>query len=715
MASIPRWRTDKHLFRAHPLWVAPDWAIELDAPLRLDAEDWIRQCREAQIDSLLFVTKQHDGRCVWPTRLDAPTIGHGYNRDFLGEICAAARSAGIDIVAYYSTAIDSAQVDRHPDWQFVDVEGKPSRAYGYAWVCLNSPYGEFALTQIAEILAYDVQCIWLDILSLGRPRQDCICDHCCRRYRDRCGGDLRGIAGTPTMGQWKIDCVEEHLSAIRDIRDRIRPAAAISFNGAGPGYRRHPEAGLDGRRLLKYIDFGSDEGHFPARESSFAKYLRGEGRPFEVLSGNGVGSTWVNFATKPSSLTTLEAAIVTAHGGTFGTGISVRANGTLLAGEMRLLGETGQWLAGRQEFLLGQTPLAEIAILCQPFRSNQPERPYRPPEAPLPAAPPAGYQHQHKALPKNALAGGIETALVEGHWQYDLLDEAHSLTESLGRYRIVILPDGTIVGAELAERLRDFVVSGGCLIVEGHATLLDEAWNRRTDFLLADLLGLHFEGYADAWDTAYLYLDDMRLADGLPGSPVQVDGPAVRVRCAAARALAQLGLPVGGLRTPDRHVGGMMNPPGPPTTIPSITINRAGRGQSIYVGVGLGSYISARRNQDPWAKVLASNLVSLLLTDPLLTTDAPPGVELLLARQRDRLIMYAFNHYLVHDNLGAARGGPALAPFRVSVNTARLGSVRSAQLAPDGVFLPVLLSSGYVSVDVPRLEIAEIVVFDSSD
>lgn len=126
-----------------------DWAIEADQPLRLDAVDWIRQCHAARIDSLLFVTKQHDGRCVWPTRLDAPTIGHGYDRDFLGEICAAARPAGISIVAYYSSAIDTAQAERHPDWRYVDAAGRPSHAYGYVWVCLNSPYGAFALAQIA--------------------------------------------------------------------------------------------------------------------------------------------------------------------------------------------------------------------------------------------------------------------------------------------------------------------------------------------------------------------------------------------------------------------------------------------------------------------------------------------------------------------------------------------------------------------------------------
>ena len=129
------------LLRAHPLWIPPDWAIEGDPPFRLDAREWIGRCRTAGIRSLLFVTKQHDGRCVFTTSFDAPGLGRWYPGDFLGDICREARAADISIVAYYSSAIDTAQADRHPDWRFIDADGRASQAYGYTWICLNSPYG----------------------------------------------------------------------------------------------------------------------------------------------------------------------------------------------------------------------------------------------------------------------------------------------------------------------------------------------------------------------------------------------------------------------------------------------------------------------------------------------------------------------------------------------------------------------------------------------
>src|SRR6266571_4389245 len=82
------------LFRAHPCWISPDWALQYVKRDRADAREWMRLCRAAHIDSLLFVTKQHDGQCVYATSLDAPTIG----TDFLADMCAAAADGGIRLL-----------------------------------------------------------------------------------------------------------------------------------------------------------------------------------------------------------------------------------------------------------------------------------------------------------------------------------------------------------------------------------------------------------------------------------------------------------------------------------------------------------------------------------------------------------------------------------------------------------------------------------------
>ena len=135
-------------------------------PPRLDGAEWVSRVADAGVGSLLFVTKGHDGMCYWPTALPSPRT----DQDLLGEVCTQGGRSGVRIYAYYSMAIDDHQVREHPDWAFVDRDGVGCEAIGFRWACLNSPYGAYARTQIAEILEhYPVDSIWLDIYALG-PR-----------------------------------------------------------------------------------------------------------------------------------------------------------------------------------------------------------------------------------------------------------------------------------------------------------------------------------------------------------------------------------------------------------------------------------------------------------------------------------------------------------------------------------------------------------------
>lgn len=104
--------------RAHPIWIAPTWLEELVSEERLDGVQWVERAATAGVGSLLLVAKQHDGRCIGPTRQPALTTAD----DLLGAICHAADPAGIGVFAYYSRAIDDDQVQRHPDCAVVSPD-----------------------------------------------------------------------------------------------------------------------------------------------------------------------------------------------------------------------------------------------------------------------------------------------------------------------------------------------------------------------------------------------------------------------------------------------------------------------------------------------------------------------------------------------------------------------------------------------------------------
>lgn len=178
--------------------------------------------------------------------------------------------------------------------------------------------------------------------------------------------------GTQQAGVWKVECLEEFLSQTRALRDRLWPSALIAFNGAGAGFRRHPEAGLAGKRLFDYVDFLSDEGHEPHYESAICKAMRAHAKPFEVLTSNAIANEWVGWVTKPPSLLSLEGAIVGSHGGSFGLGLSILPDGEMPNGELGLVRETTTFLHQREAWFGPQTGLADVRILIQPFRPSSP-------------------------------------------------------------------------------------------------------------------------------------------------------------------------------------------------------------------------------------------------------------------------------------------------------------------------------------------------------
>lgn len=686
--------------RAHPNWLAPDWVQEVVGPPDLDATQWVGRMAEAGIGSVLFVTKGHDGLCNWPTSLPAPHTSD----DFLGEMCREGERSGVRVFAYYSMAIDDHQVGMHPDWAFVDRDGVGCEAIGFRWACLNSPYGALARAQIAEILAgYPVDAIWLDIYALGPRDRDCLCPWCRERYAQRHGGDLAAVTDPTSLGQWKVECLVEYLRGIREDRDRLRPAALLAFNGAGAGFRRHPEAGLSSLTLFDLVDFLSDEGHDPRFESATAKAMRAHGRPFEVLSSDGIANEWLGWVTKPPGLLSLEGSIVGSHGGSFGLGLSILPTGEMPKAELSVVAQATEFLSARAAWFGRQDPASGVRILIQPFRDAAefvpPERP-----EPQPTLPRDGAHHTKVVYDPEPVANGLWDALREGHIPFDFIHEYRGLD---GVSALMLQGSARLTRA-YCEMVREFVDRGGVLIAEAHASLLDEEGRRCGDFQLGDVLGVRFGGYCGAWDANYIQLDAPELRVGLPDYPLLVTGPSLRVEATSASVLAQVVGPVGGEQTLTRHTAALYNPPGPPSGHPAITTHRYGRGQAIYLAQGIGSHIRLRRDVDPWTKRLVGNLVDFAGARPLRTT-APPGVELVLNRApHGGLLLHLLNHYAASASLGPD-GGPEIAPFRIELDESRYGRVLHATAEPGGDDVErAYHEPGWVTLLVPSFSVHQV-------
>jgi alpha-L-fucosidase len=120
-----------------------------------DADIWAQTFVDAGASYVVFVTKHHDGYCLWPTQVENPhRPGWHSQRDFVGELAVAVRSKGMRFGVYYSGGLD---------WTF---HHKPISNMGEMLACVppGRDYRDYAAAQIRELIArYQPSVIWNDI------------------------------------------------------------------------------------------------------------------------------------------------------------------------------------------------------------------------------------------------------------------------------------------------------------------------------------------------------------------------------------------------------------------------------------------------------------------------------------------------------------------------------------------------------------------------
>lgn len=104
----------------------------------------MKMAKDAGFKYVVFVTKHHDGFCMWPSKMTGYTIANTpFKRDICREIADAAHKYGIKLGWSYSTR----------DWTNLDyLKGD------------NKKYNDYYESQVQELLANygKVDIIWFD-------------------------------------------------------------------------------------------------------------------------------------------------------------------------------------------------------------------------------------------------------------------------------------------------------------------------------------------------------------------------------------------------------------------------------------------------------------------------------------------------------------------------------------------------------------------------
>jgi alpha-L-fucosidase len=168
-----------------------------------DADSWADLFVAAGARYVVFVTKHHDGFCLWPTGIENPRKpGWHATRDFVGELAAAVRRRDMKFGLYYSGGLD---------WTF---RATPISDLGDMFACvpIEGDYADYAEAQIRELIArYKPSVLWNDIAWPDEARLP-------RLFADYYAAVPDGVVNDRWMGNVAL------LSALRD------PATRKSFN-----------------------------------------------------------------------------------------------------------------------------------------------------------------------------------------------------------------------------------------------------------------------------------------------------------------------------------------------------------------------------------------------------------------------------------------------------------------------------------------------------
>ena len=89
---------------------------------------------------------------------------------------------------------------------------------------------------------------------------------------------------------------------------------------------------------------------------------------------------------------------------------------------------------------------------------------------------------------------GMYYALLEGRFLFDFVHEDKLAPEELAKYSALLLPNTALLSDEQCRQLRAYVDAGGSLLATFETSLYNERNERRADFGLADVFGIHKAG-----------------------------------------------------------------------------------------------------------------------------------------------------------------------------------------------------------------------------
>lgn len=275
-----------------------------------DANDWADLFAEAGARYAVFVTKHHDGYCLWPSAVENPhKPGWHSKRDFVGELATAVKAKGLTFGTYYSGGMD---------WTFRHI---PIDTFGamMANVPFEDDYRAYALAQYRELIARTgTDVLWNDIAYPDEGDRD-------QLFAEFKAANPNGVVND----RWNAK-----RRTFEKMRDPVARAATDAFIKqrwqSGEGELMGTDNGMGDFRTPEYSDqLEFDRAWEACRGMDMSFGFNAEARPEDYMSAEELIRSFVE---------------IVAHGGNLLLNMGPRADGSVPEIQQTLLRTLGAWL-----------------------------------------------------------------------------------------------------------------------------------------------------------------------------------------------------------------------------------------------------------------------------------------------------------------------------------------------------------------------------------
>lgn len=655
------------------------------------------------------------------------------DRDLLGELTRAAHEDGLSVLARMDSNRATSDFFReHVDWFTRDREGKPYQAGERYIACINSPYYTAFLPDLLREIVINYRPEgFTDNSWSGLDRQRiCYCINCERKFLEDTGHDLPTVVDWDdpiyrAWIRWNYDC----RLAIWDLNNGVTQAVGgpdclwLGMNSGNfyqQSLRFRDLKAISERSEILMLDYQTRGGDTDFYNNGDAgKMLHGllgwDKIIPESMAQYQSRTPTFRLSSKPGP----EVHLWMVEG--YAGGIQPWWHFISAYHEDRRQYRTPEsllrWHEANEQYLLDRQPIATVGVVWSQENVDYYGR---------------DNANERVMLPYN----GFIRALIRSRIPY-LPVHADHIARDGAQFKTLILPNVAAVSESQVQSLRAFVAHGGNLIVTGESTLYTEWGDRRSDFALADLLGVEATGSVEGgtgegsatWETyeqhSYLRLDPEQRAT-VDGPHIEDEPFAVGERHPVLRGFGETDiLPFGGrlevvAAARDVEVPLTWIPPFPIyppefawmrdalTDSPALTLRQARSGGRLaYLAADIDRCY-ARYNLPDHGDLLA-NIVRWVTGEEMpLYVEGTGLIDCHLYQQPGRLILHLVN--LTATGQTPVEAYAPVGPLRVTIKLPADVTGNRAQLLVTGQDVATAIEKDWVQCEVATVRDHEVVV-----